>query len=54
MFFRMDVLENLANHRKTPALESLFKKETPTQVFSCEVCEVFKNTFYLAAFVNSF
>ena len=21
-------------------------KETPTQVFSCEICEIFKNTFF--------
>ena len=31
-----------------PALESLFNKveeETPTQVFSCEYCETFKNSF---------
>ena len=40
-------------HRKTPASESLFfnkknnffKKETLTQVFSCEFCEISKNTF---------
>ena len=24
---------------------TLLKKETPTQVFSCEFCEIFKNTF---------
>ena len=24
----------------------LSKKETPTQVFSCEICEIFKNLFY--------
>ena len=37
--------------RKKPVLESLFNKaaglkETPTQVFSCEICEIFKNTFF--------
>ena len=35
---------------KTPVLESLFKKveeETPTQVFSCEHCEIFKNSFFI-------
>ena len=26
-------------------LDTLFNKETPTQVFSCEICEIFKNTF---------
>ena len=24
----------------------LFKKETPTQVFSCKFCEIFKSTFF--------
>ena len=38
-------------HKKTPALESLFNKvsrnkKTPAQVFSCEFCEAFKNTFF--------
>ena len=23
----------------------LYQKETPTQVFSCETCEIFKNTY---------
>ena len=32
-------------HRKTPVLESLLNK-TPTQVFSCEICEIFKNTYF--------
>ena len=43
-------------HRKTPVLESLFNKiadyrpatllkENPTQVFSVEFCELFKNSF---------
>ena len=35
-------------HRKTPVLESeacnFIKKETPTQVLSCEFCEIFENT----------
>ena len=38
-------------HRKTPVLElentcNFIKKETPTQVFSCEYCEIFKNTYF--------
>ena len=38
-------------HKETPVLESLFKKvsrnkETPAQVFFCEFCEAFKNTFF--------
>ena len=39
--------------RKTPILESLFNKvaesllkETPTQVFSCKICEVFKSNYF--------
>ena len=38
-------------HRKTPVPESrpeacnFIKKETLTQVFSCQFCEIFKNTF---------
>ena len=35
---------------KTPVLESLFNKillkGTPTQVFSCEYCKIFKNTYF--------
>ena len=34
-------------HRETPVSESLCnKKETPTQVFSCEIYEIFKNAFF--------
>ena len=33
------------NSRKTPVPESLFKKETLAQVFSCEFCEISRNTF---------
>ena len=45
-------------HKKTPVLESLFnnvtglmacnfiKKETPTQVFSCEYHKMFENSFF--------
>ena len=37
-------------HRKTPVLElentcNFIKKGTPTQVISCEYCEIFKNTY---------
>ena len=28
-------------------LESLFNKETPTQVFFCKTCKIFKNTVFL-------
>ena len=46
-------------HRKTPLLESPFNKvagfagsaalikNTPTQVFFCEICETFKNTYFV-------
>ena len=61
MFFKIDVLQNLANFTNKilyPVLESLFNnvaglkrsetfiKETPAQVFSHEIDEIFKNTFY--------
>ena len=26
----------------------LYKKETPTQVFTCKACKIFKNTFFEA------
>ena len=47
-----DVLQGVKvklNNSKTPMLESLFNKadkETPTQVFSCEYCEIFINTYF--------
>ena len=49
------ILKILQYSQETPVLESLFnkvagiracsliKKETPTQVFSCEYCEILKN-----------
>ena len=46
--------------RKTPVLESPFNaasglQETPTQVLSCEYCEIFKNSFvYRAPLVAAF
>ena len=33
-------------HRKTLVPESLFHKRDLTHVFSCEFCEIFKNTFF--------
>ena len=36
--------QTLANHR-LEACNSI-KKETLAQVFSCEFCEIYKNTFY--------
>ena len=32
--------------KETPQSLKLYKKETQTQVFSCEICEIFKNTFF--------
>ena len=56
MFFKIDVLENFRKfHRKTLVFESLLIKlqawrplfkETPIQVLFCEICKIFKNTFY--------
>ena len=49
MLSKKDAVENF--DRKTTVLESLFNKvadpqqATPAQVFSHELCEVFKNTF---------
>ena len=42
------VLRNFAEitWRKTTTGLHFIKKETPTQVFSCEFCEFFKNTFF--------
>ena len=33
-------------HRKTPVFESLFNKVTGFQPFSCEYCEIYKNTIF--------
>ena len=43
VFFKKSILENYAI-----AVNSLqlYQKETPTEVFSCEFCEIFKNTFF--------
>ena len=32
---------------RRPSYLQLYKKETPTQVFSCKICEIFKNTIFL-------
>ena len=44
MFFKISVLKNFS---------SLFfiKKEIPTKVFSCEYCEIFKNSFLVKHFL---
>ena len=51
MFCKVGVLRIFAKiHRKTPVSETLcnfIKKESLAQVFSCEICEISKNTFFL-------
>ena len=34
-------------HRKTLMLESLFNKVAGLKAFSCEYCEIFKNSFFI-------
>ena len=59
MFFKVGVLKNSANFTgkdlywnlflikwQPEGLQTLFKK-TPTQAFSCEICEIFKDSIYL-------
>ena len=59
IFFKIAALKNFAIlSRKTCVAEYLFnkvagmkvcifiKKETPAQLFSCEYCEIFKNTYF--------
>ena len=41
------VLKNVCKfHRKKPVLFSLFNIVTGLKVFSCEICEIFKNTYF--------
>ena len=45
-------------HRRSQKACNFVEKETPTQIFSSEICEIFKNTFFhrtspVAAFVLS-
>ena len=46
------MLESLFN--KVAGLKSciFIKKETPTQLFSCEYCEIFKNSFFYRTLVH--
>ena len=37
-------------HRRTPQDCNFIKKETLVQVFSCEFCEIFKDTFFTEYF----
>ena len=49
MFYKKGVLRNFVKLTSKHLCQSLFnlvKKETLVQVFSCEFCEIFKNTFF--------
>ena len=57
MLFKIDVLKNFAIFTGKHQCWSLFLikflinyqlycKETPTQVFFCEICQIIKNTFF--------
>ena len=45
MFFKIGVLKNFAIFAGFSRSTILFK-ETPAQVFSCEYCDIFKNTSF--------
>ena len=48
MFFKIGVLKNFAKFsgkHLRPEACNFIKKKTLVQVFSCELCEIFKNTF---------
>ena len=47
VFYKKGVLENFVEFKGKHLRQGLFfnKKETLVQVFSCEFCEIFKNTF---------
>ena len=47
MLYKNSFFKKFLNiHRRIPALESLFNKETPTQIFPCECCGIFKSTYF--------
>ena len=50
MFYKKKVFSNnLQNSQEIHRLQAcnFTRKETPTQVFSCEFCEIFKNIFFM-------
>ena len=59
---KKDALKNFAkltgNHLLSESLFNevvgqtfnFYKKDTPTQVFPCEFCDIFKNTFFIERF----
>ena len=40
------MLESLFNEVAGPEALKLYYEEAPTKVFSCEICKIFKNTFF--------
>ena len=40
------VLDTYINNETMPQACNFIKKETPAQVFSCEFCEISKNTYF--------
>ena len=48
MLFKTGVVKNVAKSLgKHQRWRQSIKKETPAQVFSCEFCEIFKNSFVI-------
>ena len=43
----LKILQFLKFHSKTPVLESLFYEVAGLKMFSCEICEIFKSTFFI-------
>ena len=51
MFFKICVIKNSAKFKEKQLCWShlnlqLFQKVTPAEAYSCEFCEIFKNTFF--------
>ena len=36
----------ISSHRRCSVKKKCYQKETPTQIFSCEICKIFKNTYF--------
>ena len=45
MFLKISQISQENTKVAGPRPASFIKKETRTQVFSCEICEIFKNTY---------
>ena len=47
IFFKLGVLKNFASFTgKHLCWSQLYLEETPKQLLSCEICEIFKNPFF--------